>query len=144
MGKFARLDAFARVQIVALSAEGYKPLQIRKKVEKTDGKRPKARAIRDCVTRFREDPDWRGGHPGGPGRDQLIDTKLQKRIQSLVFKEHRKTPPEQCRAQPAASARPRRLRFRRRPQVESCGEELTGDAGSQGQGALSGVFQSAV
>ena len=87
MGKFARLDRFARGQIVALCGEGIKPRDVVKKVIKTDGKRPTPRAVRDCVKAHEANPKWRGEHPAGPGRKRLIDDKLQKRIVALVFKE---------------------------------------------------------
>ena len=87
MRRFARLDASAQGQIVALAVNGYKPVQIREEFKKTGGKHPRTKTVRDCVERVREDPDWRGDHPGCPGQDWLIDTKLQKRIQNSVFKE---------------------------------------------------------
>ena len=87
MGKFARLDAFARGQIVPLCGEGVKPRDVVKKVKKTNGKPPTPRAVRDVVKAHKANPEWRGEHPGGPGRKRLIDDKLQKRIVALVFKQ---------------------------------------------------------
>ena len=84
---FARLDAFARGQIVALAGQGMKAPTIRMKVRKKDGKRPTPRAVRDTIDKARANPEWRGeNQDGGPGRNKLINDKVQKRIVKLVFK----------------------------------------------------------
>ena len=83
----ARLDAFARGQIVALAAKKYKAPAIRKSVQKKDGERPCARAVRDTIAKHRANPESRGKDEAGPGRDRIIDEELQKKIVKVVFKE---------------------------------------------------------
>jgi len=84
---FARLDAFARGQVIALHGVGLKPKQIRKTIRKKDASRPTPRAIRDCIKKFAENPEWRGENKAGPGRHRIINDKLQGQMKRLVFKE---------------------------------------------------------
>jgi hypothetical protein len=84
---FARLDAFARGQIVALAGKGFKAPAIRKAVLKKDGLKPTPRAVRDTIAKWNSNPEWRGeNHSQGSGRRRIIDAVLQKRITRLVFK----------------------------------------------------------
>lgn len=92
MGKFARLDAFARGQIVALAREGFGPKEIAKKVRKKNKQPPTIRAVRDTVAKSNANPSWRGENgPGGPGRPSLLPKALQKKLVALVFKERGST-----------------------------------------------------
>lgn len=60
----ARLDAFARGQIVALGREGYSTSSIVSKVRKSDGSRSKPRIVNKTILKARLNPKWRGEKAG--------------------------------------------------------------------------------
>jgi hypothetical protein len=93
MGKFTRLDAFARGQILALAEEGLKPSAIRKKVTKKDGKSlPTQRCVQATIKKAAANPEWRGENAdGGPGRPQIIPAALQKNSPNLSSKSEERT-----------------------------------------------------
>lgn len=89
MSKFARLDPFARGQIIAFARAGWKIQQICQAVRKKDGKKPTSRAIKATLAKARANPKWRGQDDlkGAGGRPSSISPDLQKKITQLVFRE---------------------------------------------------------
>ena len=83
VASFARLDVFARGQIIGLAKAGRKAADIRKSVVKKDGRRPTARAVRDTIAKWKANPQWRGENPPGPGQKRLIDPASQRRMVRL-------------------------------------------------------------
>ena len=85
---YARLDTWARAQIVTYHECGLRPTAIIKKVRKKDGTKPTVRGVRKTIAKKKLNPDWRGQNaPGGPGRKAIISEAQKTKLYNLVFAE---------------------------------------------------------
>jgi transposase len=83
----ARLDVWARAQIVAFHKAGCSTDTIVKKVRKKDGKRPKIRSVRKTIAKHKAMPSWRGEDSSAGGRPRALTEKEHKELTRLVFRE---------------------------------------------------------
>ena len=84
---YARLDVWARAQIVAYADSGLKPQSIVSKVMK-NVTRPKLRAVQKTISKKKNDPEWRGqNNRPGPGRPGALTETQINQLYSLVMKE---------------------------------------------------------
>ena len=74
----ARIDAFNRGKIIGHAEAGTPPAAIVKQVRKTDGSRPRARAVQKTILKAKHEPKWKGQNAaGGPGRgSKMIEGEL--------------------------------------------------------------------
>ena len=72
MGTSARMDAFARGEIVGLRKAGTPRGEIRKLVKKKDGKRPSLRTVDNVLLKKKAKPSWRGGDSSAGGRPPAL------------------------------------------------------------------------
>ena len=91
MGKHARLDAFARGQIVGLQQAGETRFEITRLVKKKDGKRPTLRTVDNVLRKKDKDPVWRGGDSRAGGRPPALSAGEVRQLVGLVFKERGKS-----------------------------------------------------
>ena len=85
---YARLDVWARAQIVAYADSGLKPQSIVSKVTKKDGSRPQLRAVQKTILKKKNDPEWRGqNNRPGPGRPGALTETQINQLYNLVMKE---------------------------------------------------------
>ena len=90
MGTSARLDAFARGEIVGLRKAGTPRGEIRKLVKKKDGKRPSLRTVDNVLLKKKAKPSWRGDDSSAGGRPPALSPAELKALTKLVFKERGK------------------------------------------------------
>jgi hypothetical protein len=83
---YARLDAFARGQILAYHASGKSRDEICSLVTKTDGLNPQIRAVNYIVSKKRKQPDWRGESIAEGGRRPALDKGEEKQLTAFVFR----------------------------------------------------------
>ena len=87
MTKYARLDAFARGQIVALAKAGWRAARIRRTVRKPNGRRATVQAVRRTIRKAARDPQWRGGRVPAGGRPRDMADADAQALVDLVFRE---------------------------------------------------------
>ena len=90
MGKYARLDAFTRGQIVGLRQAGKTRGEITRLVRKKDGKRPTVRSVDNVLSKKKADPTWHGEDSSAGGRPPSLSAVQLRQLSRLVFQERGK------------------------------------------------------
>jgi hypothetical protein len=90
MGKYGRLDAFARGQILGLRQGGAGRLEITRLVKKKDGKHPTVRTVDNILSTKEADPSWHGEDSRAGGRPAALPKSDVGALTRLVFRERGK------------------------------------------------------